>query len=208
MCCRNNYDQMANVYANKGDFKRVYQYRKKYVAIKDSLLKADKAKSLTELQMQYEIADKQKEIELLTKDNNIKALQTKQSQLTAVASLAAFLCILVAAVVLLNQFNIKRRSNQQLELANTQISQTVAELEQANTQISQTVAEKETLLKEIHHRVKNNLQVISLFDWQTEGISNPQIHKVVNKGQVEDTYYGIDARIFIQIGEFGTCWCT
>lgn len=181
---RNNYDQMANIYANKGDFKRAYEYREKYVAIKDSLLKADKAKSLTELQMQYEIADKQKEIELLTKDNNIKALQTKQSQLTAVASLAAFLCILVAAVVLLNQFNIKRRSNQQLELANTQISQTVAELEQANTQISQTVAEKETLLKEIHHRVKNNLQIIlGLLERQAMKTTDELAKKLIKEGQ-------------------------
>lgn len=50
--------------------------------------------------------------------------------------------------------------------------------------ISKSLEEKEVLLKEIHHRVKNNLQIVSsLFFFQSKKITDPQTLEMFREGQ-------------------------
>ena len=59
-----------------------------------------------------------------------------------------------------------------------------SERKKIEDEISKSLTEKEVLLKEIHHRVKNNLQIVSsLFFFQSKQISDPKMLEIFRDGQ-------------------------
>ncbi len=60
----------------------------------------------------------------------------------------------------------------------------VSEIKQAELRLEESLTEKETLLKEIHHRVKNNLQITAgLFSLQAATIADAHVQEVFRESE-------------------------
>lgn len=93
-------------------------------------------------------------------------------------SMIVFLFLLLIILGLLyKSFKFKKKTNKMLELQQNVITQ-------KNTSLENLVMEKEWLLREIHHRVKNNLHmVVGLLASQIEFLKNEEAIQAINDSQ-------------------------
>ena len=157
------YQQAATVYDQSGDEGRSLEYMKNYMALYKDVQATEKLKAIADAQKKYESIEKEKEIDRLRYEEELSSLRvSRQRWLLVLAGLS----LLVLSYLMYRMF----RQNE--------------EIQQKNGIISKSLAEKEILLKEIHHRVKNNLHFISaLLGLQTDHISDQVALDALQEGQ-------------------------
>ncbi|MDO1449693.1 histidine kinase dimerization/phosphoacceptor domain -containing protein [Rhodocytophaga aerolata] len=122
--------------------------------LNDSIFNSTKSKQIEELQIQYETAQKDQNIQLLTRQGELQQAKLQQARSDRNMTLGGITLLLVIIGLLYNQYRVKQRNNEQLQ-------QQQNEINQKNLYLQQLVSEKEWLLKEVHHRVKNNLHTVT-----------------------------------------------
>jgi two-component system, sensor histidine kinase PdtaS len=131
------------------------------------------------LEVQYETKEKEKKLKiedqdilLLEKTNQIQQANLNRSQLVrkfTVAGLGILLMLLIVSVAYYRQ---KQKVNRVITLKNLTITR-------QNVQLQQLLIDKDWLLKEVNHRVKNNLQtIISLLESQAMYLENDALKAI------------------------------
>ncbi len=98
--------------------------------------------------------------------------------------LIGLIFISIIGVILFRSNKIKVKANLALKDKNDEIERTVIQLKTTQVSLAARNAENELLLREIHHRVKNNLEVVSsLLALQSAQIDDPSVQSAMLESQ-------------------------
>jgi two-component sensor histidine kinase len=151
---------MSDMHEKKRKYDSALDYYKMAMAVNDSIFNKDKVAKFNELQIRYNLEKKEQENELLRKNMEIQSLQMRRDRQYQTGLITGLVIILFVSFYISYQSNKLRKTN------------TI--LEKQNNEILKINKEKELILKEVHHRIKNNMNTMkSLLALQSKSMSEP-----------------------------------
>jgi len=140
----------------------------------DSVAKEKKKKEIANLLVQYEDDKKQNEITSLRQKAQLDLANIKRASLVRNLSIAVVLLMLILGGIFYRQSRIRKKLNKEILAKNRR-------QEVLLSRLNRLLSEKQWLLKEVHHRVKNNLHtIISLLNLQAEFLKDDALVAIEN----------------------------
>lgn len=153
---KKNYEHQVQLSKLTNNPTNALLYAEKLLVVKDSLLTMEMADAFADLKMSYDIVTQEQQISLLEQD---KALQ--QADLNASANwirslLIATILFIAVLILVFRLFQLEKKNKRRVE----------------------------TLLQELHHRVKNNLQILSsILGLQSQQLTDQNALKAVKSSE-------------------------
>lgn len=181
---------LADIYAAQNNFEKAFFHQKEYQMIRDSLFNEESKNQLATMEAKFGNQQKEFENQTLKKENQQKETEIqkeKQFNRILIFFIGLIILLLSGLAVLFYQ---NQKKKQLLETKNNAI---------------------QTLLSELHHRVKNNLQIIgSLLSIQARRLEEPTAKHAIQDVQsrirtmtlIHEKLYQTDLLTEVELDEY------
>jgi len=160
-----------------GNYLAAIKHVQQYKTLTDSIFNEKKSRQIEELQIKYKTEKKDQEIKLLVKKDQLQQANLKQANIIRNWITASSVLLVLLLGVGYNRYRFKQKTNKKLE------EQQIA-INQKNISLQYLVNEKEWLMKEIHHRVKNNFHIVmGLLGTQSGYLKNEEAIAAIKESQ-------------------------
>lgn len=160
------FSTLAELSIKTGNTAKAYHYMAKAKELSELIREKESSAKLAGLQIRYQTAQKEA---LLEKQRQ----ETEQAKSEAVKSIYQRNTFLIITIGLLLVATVAIFMNRKINIKNHQLMVT-------NTALLRTTQQKQTLLKEVHHRVKNNLTTLkSLFYLQAKASTDQNVKEAL-----------------------------
>ena len=137
---RNASERLASIYVQRGDYEQAYLHQTRYLELKDSINNIEVVQNLADMRTEFEVAQKQSEIDFLTeRRNNQRKVQ--------VGLILLLLLIVVVAWLFYRSYRIQKKANEQL-------SQQKKELNAKNEMLDALIVTRERFFSIISHDLR------------------------------------------------------
>ncbi|QKZ13847.1 histidine kinase dimerization/phosphoacceptor domain -containing protein [Spirosoma sp. KUDC1026] len=205
------YLQLFRLDSAQQNYQAAIVHYQTYKALSDSIFNEKKSQQIAQLDAQYQTRQQEQDIALLTRKNQLQQASIQSKDLQRNSIIAGCVLLLLLLSLSYNRYRLKQRTNQLLEAKQLEISQKNQVLEKLLVEKEHLIAEKEWMLKEIHHRVKNNLQIISsMLSAQADYLDDPSAllaiensrNKIYAIGLIHQKLYQSENRSLVNMTEF------
>jgi two-component sensor histidine kinase/uncharacterized protein HemY len=148
--------EISNAYSTLQNYSMALEHYRVYADLHDSVYQEKAQRNMVEMEQKFQAEKRNIEISQLRLDNAEQELNIRKQKSVRNLFVACFFFAVITGLLLYRSYKRKKKANN----------------------------EKEALLKEIHHRVKNNLQIISsLLNIQTEYVTDLNVIGAVQESQ-------------------------